>query len=184
LWIPTSSLVVGSVNFRLPCATLGFTEGDIFNSDVVLTEIVVVFSILFHRASVNSTSPFKVSSGYIVSFSSLTPIFFISPGSTFSSIFLGSNHGTVTVISSLPALYHGTRYTVLSHFSIISEFACLSFIFLLPLSSFVSSATIIFANLFLESKATFDVILIICHPFLSVSFIGMAFFVFILQSSL
>ena len=68
-----------------------------------------------------------------MSFSSVTPIFFISPGSTLSSIFLGSNHGTVTVISSLPALYHGTRYTVLSHFSIINEFACLSFIFLLPL---------------------------------------------------
>jgi hypothetical protein len=63
LWRPTSFSVVGSVNFRLHCATLGCSLGDTFNSDVDLTVIVVVFSILFHRASVNSTSPFNVSSG-------------------------------------------------------------------------------------------------------------------------
>ena len=108
LWSHASSSVVGIVNFRLPLLIVGFSDGWTLFSVVVLAITVADFSTLFHHSSVNSTSHLIVSLGYIVSFSRLIPIFFISPGSIFSFTFLSSNHGTVTVISSSQALYHGT----------------------------------------------------------------------------
>ncbi|MBR6907159.1 hypothetical protein IKN40_01270 [bacterium] len=63
LCIHASFSVVVSVNFRLPLFMLGFSDGDTSFSVVDFTEIVAGFSILFHRASVNSISHFNVSFG-------------------------------------------------------------------------------------------------------------------------
>jgi hypothetical protein len=55
--------VVSNVNFWLPFTIEGFSDGATFFSVVLDIDTFVVSSILFHHASVNSISPFRVSLG-------------------------------------------------------------------------------------------------------------------------